>query len=756
MIRRGKVDNNNFQRVQEGSSLKDYLFLIRNNLVPIILITLAGLAVAVIYAINAPNIYKATTSLKVSKPQGSILESPLIPEFQDFGSDRFIANEIEILKSYSVRERVANAMLSYYKDSSIKDSFYIIKNKDYGKDRTVKSPVKSVQQITDMLTSVVSIDQKRGLDIVEISVESQSPYEAALLANEYATAYNQMNLQTNRAQLTNIKNFLEEQRKGKQGELSRSEDSLRRYQQQGGIIALDEQAKSLIDQLTNFEAQKNSTNIELTVARNNLAQYRDELKKQDPRLADYLQSFAAEPYLKSLQEEIAKLETNRDIALASKGQYTSNSKVIADYEAKIKSLKDKVTEKMSVYKAGIFASSPEEVKSLTQKIIEEETKVKAATASLQELNDVVRSYDAKFNSLPKATIELAKLERDRTANEKMYLLVEEKYQEAIINEQSQPGNVLIIDYARIPYKPAKPNRMLIVIVGFIFGLGMGLGYAFIKNYFDNTIKTPDDIENRNINVLAWIPTIEGLGQNGNSDYEFIVAKKPDSIPSEAYRALRTRVQFSKLEKDAIKSVLITSSTPQEGKTITAVNLAGSFAQANKKTLLLDCDLRKPRLHAVFKNNRYPGFTDYFFGQATYSEIIRPSGTNNLYIITAGTIPPNPSELLGSHQMLEFMEKLRREFDIIIIDSAPVIAVTDSEIISRIVDATILVVSSNITEVDVMEKSVNLLKHEQKTFIGVLLNNFTFRSSYGSYYKYYYYYSRPNENGRKKSKKLDSV
>ncbi len=750
------MDNNNFQRVQEGSSLKDYLFLIRNNLVPIILITLAGLAVAVIYAINAPNIYKTTTSLKVSKPQGSILESPLIPEFQDFGSDRFIANEIEILKSYSVRERVANALLSYYRDSSIKDSFYLIRNKDYGKDRTIKSPVKSVQQITEMLTSVVSIDQKRGLDIVEISVESQSPYEAALLANEYATAYNQMNLQTNRAQLTNIKNFLEEQRKGKQGELSKSEDSLRRYQQQGGIIALDEQAKSLIDQLTNFEAQKNSTNIELTVARNNLAQYRDELKKQDPRLADYLQSFAAEPYLKSLQEEIAKLETNRDIALASKGQYTTNSKVIADYEAKIKSLKDKVTEKMSVYKAGIFASSPEEVKSLTQKIIEEETKVKAASASLQELNDVVRSYDTKFNSLPKATIELAKLERDRTANEKMYLLVEEKYQEAIINEQSQPGNVLIIDYARIPYKPSKPNRMLIVIVGFIFGLGMGLGYAFIKNYFDNTVKTPDDIENRNINVLAWIPTIEGLGQNGNSDYEFIVSKKPDSIPSEAYRALRTRVQFSKLEKDAIKSVLITSSTPQEGKTITAVNLAGSFAQANKKTLLLDCDLRKPRLHTIFKNNRYPGFTDYFFGQASYSEIVRHTGVNNLYLITAGTIPPNPSELLGSHQMLEFMEKLQKEFDMIIIDSAPVIAVTDSEIISRIVDSTILVVSSNITEADVMEKSVNLLRHEQKTFIGVLLNNFTFRSSYGSYYKYYYYYSRPNENGRKKNKKLESA
>ncbi|MCX6149816.1 MAG: polysaccharide biosynthesis tyrosine autokinase [Ignavibacteriales bacterium] len=743
-------------RQSEGSSFKDYINLIRNNLVPIILITLTGLAVAIVYAINAPNIYKATTSLKVSKPGGSILNSPLMPEFQDFGSDRFIANEMEILKSYSLRERVAQTLLDLYKNSNIRDSFNLIINKEFGKERTVTTPVKSSLQIIDMLKSVVSIDQKRGLDIIEISVESPSPYESALIANEYAAAYNLLNLQTNRIQLTNVKNFLSDQRKEKQSELTRSEDSLRNYQQKGGIIALDEQAKSLIDQLTNFEAQKNAANIELTVAKKNLTQYKDELLKQDPRLADYLQSFAAEPYLKSLQEEIAKLETKRDVALASKGSDNTNSRLaVSDYEAKIKNLKDKVTEKMTVYKAGIFASSPEEIKALTQKIIEEETKIQSAGASLQELNTIVRSYDTRFNSLPRATIELAKLTRDRSAFEKMYLLVEEKYQEALINEQSQPGNVLIVDSARIPYRPSKPNRTLIVIIGFVLGLGMGFGFAFVKNYFDNTIKTPEDITNRNINVLAWIPMIEGIGQNGNKEFEFIVSKKPDSIPSEAFRALRTRVQFSKIDKEAIKTVLVTSSAPQEGKSVVSVNLAGSFAQANKKTLLIDCDLRKPRQHSIFKTNRFPGFTDYFFGQATFNEILRNTGINNLFLITAGTIPPNPSELLGSYQMEEFLAKVKNEFDMIVIDSAPIIAVTDSEIISRLVDATILVVSANTTEVDVMQKSVELLKHEQNTFIGVLLNNFSYKSGYGSYYKYYYYYSRPADGTKKKSKKSES-
>jgi capsular exopolysaccharide synthesis family protein len=256
-------------------------------------------------------------------------------------------------------------------------------------------------------------------------------------------------------------------------------------------------------------------------------------------------------------------------------------------------------------------------------------------------------------------------------------------------------------------------------------------------------------------VLAWIPQIEGIGLNGNSkEFEFIVAKKPDSIPAEAFRALRTRVQFSKFDKDAIRTLLVTSSAPQEGKTTVAVNLAGSFAQANKKTIIIDCDLRKPRIHSVFGANRYPGFTDYFFGQASYEEIIRPTEVNNLYYITAGTIPPNPSEILGSVQMEEFLVRLQEEYDFVVVDSPPVIAVTDSEILSRITDATMLVVSANTTEIDLMQKSVELLKHERNTFIGVLLNNFSYRSGYGSYYKYYYYYSRPanpNDSVRKLKK-----
>ncbi len=302
--------------------------------------------------------------------------------------------------------------------------------------------------------------------------------------------------------------------------------------------------------------------------------------------------------------------------------------------------------------------------------------------------------------------------------------------------------LLIVDNARRPpINLSKPNRILIVLIGFVMGFGLAFGYVFLRNYFDNTVKTPEDIQHRNINVLTWIPSIEWLRtSNGHKESELIVADRPDSIPSEAFRALRTKVQFSRLGENAIKLILVSSSAPQEGKTLVSVNLAGSFAQSNKKTLIVDCDLRKPRVHTVFEAKRYPGLIDYFFGHATLKEITKSTKIPNLHFITAGTIPPNPSEMLESREMQTFLMEMRNQYDIILLDSPPIVAVTDSEILAQYVDASILVVSSESTETDLMQKSVDLLRNNNNSFIGTVLNNFTYKYGYGSYYKYYYAYS----------------
>jgi tyrosine-protein kinase Etk/Wzc len=703
------------------------------------------LIVAILYAVNARDIYKAETILKVSKPQGNILESPLIPGFNEYGSDRFIANEIEIIKSYNTRERVAAALIDSIKRIKKENFFLILDQKKKSPDNILPAP-----ELAAILTSNSEVNQKRGLDIIEITAESPSPYEAALIANCYANEYMNLNLDINRNQLTFVKNFLFDQRNEKLVQLKEAEEVLRTFQEKGGIVSLDAQATSLIEQLSEFEAQKNAIQIELMASDKVLAQLKKELSKQDPRLADYLKSVSSESYLKTLQEQLAKLEVNRDLAISSKTPGVNTDPIIKDYDKKIKDLKDKLDQQIEIIKAGIFASSPEEVKELSQKIITEEVKNQSLMISLKELQIIVNKYEERFNKLPKTSIELAGYQRNREALEKLYTLVEEKYQEALINEQSQPGNVLVIDNARIPAFPSKPNRFLIIIIGLVIGTAIAFGYVFIKNYFDTTIKSPEDLEKRNINVLSWIPHIEGGQSNGRNEYEFIVAKKPDSVPSEAFKALRTRVQFSRIDNDAIKTILITSPAQQEGKTTVAVNLAGSFAQANRKTLIIDCDLRKPRLHNVFDAERIPGLIDYLFKQAKFEDIVHGAGIENFYFVPAGTIPPNPSEMLESRQMREFLTEMKKAYDLVVLDSAPIIAVTDSEILCRLADATILVVSADTTESQLLEKSVELIKSGSSSFIGTVLNNFNYRTSYGSYYKYYYYYARPTNGIKNKT------
>ena len=725
--------------IHQANTFKDYLRIIRANWIPVSLITLAGIIVAIIYAANAVDIYKATAALKIARPQGgSVLTSPLLPEFQEWGNDRFIANEIEIMRSFTARQLVAVTLIdSFYRDP-IKKRYSILLDKKSNDDN--ENNIKSADALAISLSDV-AIDQKRGLDIIEISALSPSPYEAALIANVYSEQYRMLNLQQNRNQLTLVTDFLDEQRKEKYDELNAAEETLRDFQERGGLIALDERASTLISVLAQFEAQKSATQVDLMASNKVLENLRTELKAQNPRMADYLTSLTSQKYITAIQEEIAKLEVNKQVAVSRKDGLTDDSPMIQEYDRKINELRKQLDKELEVLKAGIFASSPEEVKELTQKIIAEEVRNQSLETSIKELDKIVQGYEARFMKLPKNAIELARLKRNSEALEKLYLLVEQRYQEALINEQSQPGNVLIIDEARIPLTRSKPNRTLIVIIGLLLGAGLAVGYVFVKNYFDDTVKSPDDIENRKINVLAWIPHFESIIA-GDESVQFIVDKLPDSIPSEAFRALRTRIQFSRVNTESLKSILITSSAPQEGKTTIAVNLAGSFAQSKKKVLLIDCDLRKPSVHKLFEANRTPGLIDYLIGNAKLDEVLTVSKLSNLNYITAGTIPPNPAEMLDSQEMRNFLKQMRGQYDLVILDSPPIIAVTDSEILTSMVDGTMLVVSSENTEIEMMERSVELIRRENTQFLGTVLNNFSYKSGYGSYYKYYYYYSRP--------------
>jgi tyrosine-protein kinase Etk/Wzc len=605
--------------------------------------------------------------------------------------------------------------------------------------------------LTKDLNIIVSINQKRGLDIAEIEVQSPSNYEAQLIANVYSETYLKYSIEFARRELTTMKNFLEEEKSKKITDLNNSEVSLQDYQQEGGIIFLDDKAKTLVEQISTFEAQKNAADVDVNTKQRAYFEIKSELEKIDRSLPNYIEGQINQPYVDELQKKIAELEIQKSLEVTIPSDKKLIERVKSEYDKKLDPLKKEYDDRIKIIRTGILSNTPMEKSILYQKFLETSIELQSNKAKANSLKSLLTKYENDFSKIPSQSLELARLERSRKSNEKLFLALEEKYQEALVNERAQLGNVNIVDKALLPVKPSKPNRSLIISIGSILGLVLGIGFAFLRNYLDRSIKNPEDIEGKGVSVLTWVPSIEELKELGSSRLEFIVANRPNATASESFKALRTRVLYSKLESE-LKTILVTSSVPGEGKTTVAINLSGSFALAGKKVLLLDCDLRKPRIHAIFESERFPGLSDYLFANVTLEEITRPTKLPGMYYITSGTIPPNPSELLGSKQMSDFIEKLKDIYDIVILDSPPFISVTDPEILSRVSDGTILIVQANKTPMDAFLKTFQrIIDIDEHKFLGSVLNNFSLKSAYGYYYNYYYYYSKPDGMDKRRKK-----
>lgn len=729
--------------VANSKSLKDYISLVRTNLKLFSAVLAVTILLGLLYAILSKNIYKSTVDLKISKQKQSILETQTFPDLGGAINDRFIANEIEIIRNYDSRERYASALIDSFNNSNDKSLYSLLRKKDSNEPR-------SLREIAQLLSSTVTAEQLDGLDIIQIFAESPSPYEAALIANTCADQYKKLNLENNRGQLSTVRKFLEEQSKEKMVGLNEAEDALKNFQQQGGIVSLDAQSTALINQLANLDAQKDAAKVDLMTSSEVLKQYKQEMQAQDPQLANYLESQTSQTYIDALQKQIAGLQMNKDLALSNKNSNVDVSAKIKEYDTKITELKQKLNSVINDIKAGAYASSPEQIKELTQKLIEEKVKNNSLQIKYNEVQNLLAGYEENFNRLPKKSIELAQYQRRRESMQQLYLLVEQKYQEALIEELSQPGNAVIVAKGRVADSPDKPNRFLIVILSLVGGFIIAFVSILSKDYFDDSLKTPDEIEQEEINLLSWIPYVKKVGDNYFREHELGNSGETDSVFRESFKSLRARIQFSKANQVIpFKTILVTSSAAEEGKTLVSVNLAASYVRADHKTLLIDCDLIKPKVHNTMGVKRSPGLTDYLEKKINLESIINKSGIIDLDYIPAGSICKNTDRLLASNEMKKFLETIRDMYDIIIIDSAPIIPVIDTQILSRLVDTTILVVSAGKTETVLMNNSIEMLKKESVPFLGVVFNGFRYKDGHHYYHKYYYNYS---SNGRRHSLK----
>ncbi|MFI5211614.1 MAG: GumC family protein, partial [Ignavibacteria bacterium] len=701
----GKSLNSLDANIKSSHSIRFYFNLILRNKVPILLSLAVGLVVSYFYAYSQVDVYASASSMRLSKPKENALDNKIFSDFETELPERYINNEVEILKSFAIREKTANSLLDSFQVLKGKASFYLLA---VNPENSIEPKTKN--QIAGILQFCTEISQKRGLDIVSIKAESPSPQESALIANCYAEAYADYSLKFNRGHLTLNREFLEKQVQEKYNDLLKTEDRLTNFLKTENVVEMDAQASTIITTLSNVENSYNSAIMDMQSNNSALNDIKNEINKYDPKAADYYESKITDPYVSELQSQIAKLEIQRDLAKTGNEDIIKDSKSLRETNNKINSLKITLNEKLEILKNGASSNTPEELRALTGKYFESKVLSSQDKIKVNMLKSYLAKFQEKYNKLPAQSIEYANLDRERNADEKIYLMLLEKYQQALINEESQPNNVKIIDYGKVPRSPAKPNRFLIITIGLMIGLGLGYGFALLRNILDVSVKSPEDLENMGISLIGWVPTFmreSKAGRHTHSEQELILAYNSDSAPAEAFRTLRTRLQFSKLEPEPIKTILITSSMPREGKTIISSNLAASFSLSSK-VLLLDCDFRKPRLHNIFNMKRYPGLCDYLFGTVPLEEAVRETSFPNLHLMTCGTIPTNPAELIASKHLQTFLNQMKPKYDYILIDSPPLATVTDAELLSSYVDGTVIVSLASKTRLDLLVNTIDTL------------------------------------------------
>jgi len=301
------------------------------------------------------------------------------------------------------------------------------------------------------------------------------------------------------------------------------------------------------------------------------------------------------------------------------------------------------------------------------------------------------------------------------------------------------NNITIQDPAEFPKSPIKPKKRLNILLSMIVGFFGGVGLAFFFEYLEDTIKGIEDIER----LAQWpflgnIPKINSSETTTELQRDIFVHVQPKDPVSEDYRSIRTSVLFSSTEEHPLKSILITSPGPQEGKTTTLCNLGIAMAQSRKRVLLVDADMRKPRLHEIFKNENTVGLSSYLSEQSGFDGLVEKTEIDNLFLVPAGPFPPNPSELLSSHKMKDFINAAKKQFDFILLDTPPVAVVTDAVILSQAVDGTIIVLESGKTSRRAIPRVNQMLKEARGRIVGVLFNQI---SPEQSGYHYYHYYGK---------------
>lgn len=400
------------------------------------------------------------------------------------------------------------------------------------------------------------------------------------------------------------------------------------------------------------------------------------------------------------------------------------------------------------------------------------TKTDLQTASkqyLQGLSTRIESIDDKIaenrrelENFPPLEAEELRLTTAVNTASRLFEQLQSSYQMNRINEADDGGRVQLIDEAVTPTFAISPNRTRNAAYSLVFGLALGIALALLLERLDDTVRSPDELrEKMDVTVVGIIPAIDtadsaAAGAASPTIGRLVTHADPRSPVAEAYRSLRTNLAFARTTKP-VQSIVVASPGPGDGKSTTAANLAITFAQQGQRTLLVDADMRRAVLDKTFGVARTPGLTDVIVGAATLEDAACETQVPNLFVLPSGQFPPNPSELLGSPAMRETLRAAKEQFDVVLFDSPPLLAVTDAAVLSTLVDGTILVVRTASTAREAVRRALSQLRAVHGRILGAVLNDVDVRGTgyYGGYGYYYYSYG-PEANGDGNGRKAGLV
>ena len=315
----------------------------------------------------------------------------------------------------------------------------------------------------------------------------------------------------------------------------------------------------------------------------------------------------------------------------------------------------------------------------------------------------------------------------------LYQNLLQRAKETGVSGELKTSNIRVVDPAEQPRKPVSPQKQLNEVLALFGGSILACGLVFFFEYLDSHIKTPDEIRvHLGLSHLGLLPAMDGKVFTGQ--YPLLNNGVPSNF-SEAFRAIRTNVLFSSAQEGS-RSVLVTSTGPGEGKSMVAANLALSLAQAGQRVLLIDGDLRKPKIHEIFAVPQEPGLSNLLVGKAKASESVRKTGVPGLWVMGAGRIPPNPAELVGSQRFREFLVSVKEHFEWVIIDSPPVMAVTDAALVAHQTSGVLFVIGAEMTSRHAAKRALEQLEQAQARFVGAVLNRVDLEHN-AYYYSQYY-------------------